>query len=113
MIGKTSTLLGKFKSSPVFSRVASIASKALAAASILLGIQAVAKIVAPTTAAAADRAAAGVVNRTRRAGAAAADTASSAAQAVVDATAAIPETISTVAKWAAAGLAAVLLFKVL
>lgn len=107
---KVATLLDKAKGLPLVGTAASLAKKALLAASVLLGIQAVAKVVAPDTAKMVDAAAARAVQAVRKKGGqygrATAKAIESTAQAVVDLPAKAAESLTSGVKWAAAAAAA-------
>jgi hypothetical protein len=94
---KIAPILARVKNSPAFQKVASLASKALTAAAVLLGLQGAAKLVMPGAAKAADDAAAAAIRKARRA-----------AAKTADAAAAVPEKVADWAgsafKWGAVGL---------
>lgn len=108
---KAATLIAKAKENPAFQKVASLAGKALTAASVLLGLQAAAKVVAPNAAKAADDAAAAAIRKVRRGSAKVANKAADAAAALPDAAAKAAGGISTGLKWGAGLAAAALLAK--
>lgn len=108
---KAASLIARAKDSPAFAKVASIAGKALTAASVLLGIQSVAKVVAPATAKAADEAAAAAVRKVRRGASRGATATARAVQAIPAAAEKAADGVSTGLKWGAAVVAALALAK--
>jgi hypothetical protein len=98
---KAGQLIAAAKNNPTFAKVASIAGKALTAASVLLGIQAAAKVVMPGTAKAVDDAAAAAVRKVRRGGSVAVRKAADAAAAIPEAAANAADRVTSGLKWAA------------
>lgn len=105
MIERIGIILSALKNIPGMATLCSFVMKALNAAAILLGLQGVAKVVAPNTAKAVDNAAAAAVNASKDAAAKAAHAAGRA----VDKVAELPGQIGTGLKWAAGIGAAVLI----
>lgn len=88
---------------------ANLAKKALTAAGVLLGVQAVAKAVMPGTAKAVDESAARVVRHAARKGGQYARAAERTAEKAAETVAELPGKLASGAKWVAAGLAAAFL----
>lgn len=111
--GKAGQLIAAAKNNPTFAKVAGIAGKALTAASVLLGLQSVAKVVAPGTAKAVDEAAAAAVRKVRRGGAVAVRKAADAAAAIPAAASSAADKVTGGIKWAAILAAALVAAKFL
>lgn len=108
---KAASLIARAKDNPAFAKIAGLAGKALTAASVLLGIQAAAKVVAPNAAKAADDAAAAAIRKVRRGTAKVANRAADAAAAIPNAAAKAADAIPTGLKWGAGLAAAALMAK--
>lgn len=108
--GKIGPVLSAVKNSPAFAKAAQVASKALSAAGVLLGLQGAAKLVMPSTAAAVETTATAAVQAARRGGGRVARRAAAAAESAAQAVTEAPKAVSTAVKWgAAAALAAIIL----